>query len=184
MKPLTRKNKYRFLALSLALALGSLLFLPRLITAASPAPLTGWPVRGRISQPFGCSPYYSGVPAPHCPAETPWFHDGLDIAVPSGQPVRAAISGTVLFAGADDAGPACGAYRGYGLAVVIDSGTGWQTLYAHLSDLFVSKGQRVSPDTLIGLSGASVVSGCVSGPHLHFGAREWGMLVDPVLHLK
>ena len=181
MSPLSRRNKYRFLALSLALALGSLLLIPLLITAASPAPLVGWPVRGRISQPFGCSPYYSGIPGPACPAEAPWFHDGLDIAVPSGQPVRAAISGTVIFAGADGTGPACGRYRGYGLAVVIDSGSGWQTLYGHLSDIFVVKGQPVRPDSLIGLSGAS---GCVSGPHLHFGLRGPAGVVDPAVHLE
>jgi len=181
MSPLTRRNKYRFLALSLALALTSLLLIPMLISAAAPAPLAGWPVRGRISQPFGCSRFYSGIPASSCPTDQPWFHDGLDIAVPIGQPVRAAISGTVLFAGADGTGPACGRYRGYGLAVVIDGGSGWQTLYAHLSDLFVVKGQPVHPDSLIGLSGAS---GCVSGPHLHFGLREWGMLVDPAKYLE
>ncbi|MCB0153227.1 MAG: M23 family metallopeptidase, partial [Anaerolineae bacterium] len=164
-----------------ALALAGLLLLPHLVTAAAPAPLVGWPVRGRISQPFGCSRFYSGRPGPACPAEAPWFHDGLDLAVPVGQPVRAAISGTVRFAGADGSGPACGRYRGYGLAVVIDSGSGWQTLYAHLSDLFVVTGQPVRPDTLIGLSGAT---GCVSGPHLHFGLRGPMGLVDPVLQLE
>lgn len=148
---------------------------------ASPSPFVGWPVRGRITQPFGCTPYYSGIPAPYCPAEARWFHDGIDLAVPIGQPVRAAVSGTVIFAGVDGDGPACGGYRGYGLGVVIDNSEGWQTLYAHLSIIFVSKGQVVTPDTVIGLSGAT---GCVSGPHLHFGLRYRGQLVDPVLHLE
>ena len=143
-------------------------------------PLMGWPVKGRISQRFGCSPYYTGVRASHCPAATAWFHDGLDIATPPGTPVQAAITGTVIFAGADATGPACGQYRGYGLSVVVDNGNGWRVLYAHLSRIKVSVGQRVSPETIIGTVGAT---GCVSGPHLHFGLRYRGKLVNPELML-
>jgi hypothetical protein len=43
-------------------------------------PLSSWPVQGAISQDFGCSPYFSGTPGQGCPAERPWFHDGLDLA--------------------------------------------------------------------------------------------------------
>jgi murein DD-endopeptidase MepM/ murein hydrolase activator NlpD len=143
---------------------------------AQAGPLQGWPVHGAISQGFGCSVYYSGIPGPGCPAETPWFHDGLDLAAPLDQPVRAALTGMVIFAGADGSGPACGAYRGYGLGVVIDTGDGWQALYAHLARVDVSTGQRVMPETIIGAVGET---GCVNGPHLHFGLREEGTLVDP-----
>jgi murein DD-endopeptidase MepM/ murein hydrolase activator NlpD len=139
-------------------------------------PLQGWPVHGQISQGFGCSVYYSGIPGPGCPAESPWFHDGLDLAAPLGQTVRATLTGTVIFAGADGSGPACGDYRGYGLGVVIETGDGWQALYAHLARIDVSTGQTVMPETIMGTVGET---GCVSGPHLHFGLRHQGTLVDP-----
>jgi len=97
----------------------------------------------------------------------------------SGAPVRAALKGTVIFAGADGDGPACGEYRGYGLGVVVDTGDGWQSLYAHLSEIHVSPGQKVTPDMVIGTVGET---GCVSGPHLHFGLRHNEQLEDPVLY--
>jgi murein DD-endopeptidase MepM/ murein hydrolase activator NlpD len=142
--------------------------------------LAAWPVEGRLSQPFGCSPFYTGLTGPGCPAERPWFHDGIDLAVSAGMPVRAALTGTVIFAGPDGSGPACGDYRGYGLGVVIDDGGEWQVLYAHLSQIEVGVGQVVTPATVIGTSGAT---GCVSGPHLHFGLRHQENLVDPLAYL-
>lgn len=149
--------------------------------AKTVSPLTGWPVSGPLSQTFGCSPFYTGIPGPGCSPERPWFHDGLDIAAGVGTPVRAALTGTVIFAGPDGDGPPCGAYRGYGLGVVVDSGDGWQTLYAHLSDIHVTAGQNVVPDTVIGAVGDT---GCVTGPHLHFGLRRNGVLLNPVSHLS
>jgi murein DD-endopeptidase MepM/ murein hydrolase activator NlpD len=145
------------------------------------SPLIGWPVGGQMSQGFGCSAYDSGIAGPGCPAEAPWFHDGVDIAAPVGRPVRAAMAGTVIFAGPDGHGPVCnGGYRGYGLGVVIDNGQGWQTLYAHLSRLEVVAGQAVTPQTIIGAVGET---GCVTGPHLHFGLKHRGVLVDPVEYI-
>jgi murein DD-endopeptidase MepM/ murein hydrolase activator NlpD len=136
------------------------------------------PVAGRISQAYGCSPYYSGIPGPGCPVEAFWFHDGVDIAVAVGTPVQAGLAGRVTFAAADGDGPLCNrGYRGYGLAVMVDAGNGWQTLYAHLSRIDVQEGQAVEPETLIGLSGDT---GCASGAHLHFGLRHDGELVDPL----
>ena len=109
-------------------------------------------------------------------------HDGLDIAVPVGTPIRAVLSGTVIFAGADGAGPRCNeGYAGYGLGIVLENETGWQVLYAHLSQMYVSVGETVSPDQIIGLSGNT---GCSSGPHLHFGLRYRGDLVDPLAYLE
>jgi murein DD-endopeptidase MepM/ murein hydrolase activator NlpD len=146
---------------------------------APPAPLlTGWPVAGEISQSFGCSDYYSGIPAPGCPADAPWFHDGLDVAAPVGTPVQATLTGTVIFAGPDGDGPLCNrSYRGYGLGVVVDNGQGWQALYTHLSEVYVQAGQTVTPETVIGLVGET---GCATGPHLHFGLRHRETLVDPL----
>jgi murein DD-endopeptidase MepM/ murein hydrolase activator NlpD len=148
------------------------------VVVAAPVnqPLVGWPVVGRFSQGFGCSPYYTGRPGPGCPAETPWFHDGVDIAAPTGTPVRAAITGTVIFAGPDGSGPACGRYRGYGLGVVLTNEAGWQTLYAHLARIDVAVGQLITPETIVGAVGET---GCVTGAHLHFGLRYGETLVDP-----
>ncbi len=140
-------------------------------------PLIGWPAKGTISQGFGCSPYYTGIPGPGCPAKAPWFHDGVDIAAGADTPVQATLSGTVVFAGADGSGPVCrDGYRGYGQAVVIDSEAGWQALYAHLARVDVAVGQVVMPETIIGATGET---GCTSGVHLHFGLRHNGGLVDP-----
>jgi murein DD-endopeptidase MepM/ murein hydrolase activator NlpD len=136
------------------------------------------PVSGPVSQGFGCSPFYSGIPGPGCPADAYWFHDGVDLAVPTGTPVKSTMAGIVMFAGADGAGPLCNrGYRGYGLAVVVDGGNGLQALYAHLSQIDVTAGQVVTPETVIGASGDT---GCVSGAHLHFGLRRDGQLVDPL----
>ena len=143
-------------------------------------PLSFWPVQGVISQDFGCSPYFSGSPGQGCPAAQPWFHDGLDFAAWPGAPVRAGLTGTVTFAGPDGDGPPCGAYRGYGLGVIIDNGDGWQSLYAHLAETKVVAGQKVTPDTVIGTVGDT---GCVTGPHLHFGLRQDGELVNPEQYL-
>jgi murein DD-endopeptidase MepM/ murein hydrolase activator NlpD len=66
--------------------------------------------------------------------------------------------------------------RSYGLAAVVDSGSGWQTLYAHLAKTIVTSGQVVSPETIIGAVGTS---GCVTGPHLHFGLHHNDGLVAP-----
>lgn len=141
-------------------------------------PLTRWPVGGPVSQGFGCSPYYTGIPGPACEADRPWFHDGVDIVASSGTPVRAGLTGTAIFAGPDGDGPPCGAYRGYGLGVVVDNGAGWQALYAHLSEITVAMGQAVTPETVIGTVGET---GCGTGAHLHFGLRYEGELVDPAL---
>lgn len=143
-------------------------------------PLSFWPVQGAISQGFSCSPYFTGIPGQGCPAAQPWFHDGLDLAVWPGAPVQAGLAGTVSFAGPDGDGPPCGAYRGYGLGVIIDNGDGWQSLYAHLSEIKVVTGQQVTPDTVIGLAGDT---GCVTGPHLHFGLRRNRELVNPEQYL-
>lgn len=143
----------------------------------STSPLAGWPVAGPLTQRFGCSPYYTGRRGVSCPVDTPWFHEGLDFGVAAGTPVRAALTGTVIAAGPDDHGPACrGGYRGYGLRVVVDTGAGWQAWYGHLEQVAVKTGQPVTPDTVIGAAGDT---GCVSGPHLHFGLRREGQWVNP-----
>ena len=95
-------------------------------------------------------------------------HDGVDIGVPIGTPVEAALDGFVLGTGNTDVyapnGQMC---YSFGKWVMLQHPNGLDTLYAHLSDnTIVSKGQTVTTGQLIGYSG---MTGYATGPHLHFG---------------
>ncbi len=88
-------------------------------------------------------------------------HFGIDIAGETGNPIFAADHGVVVYAGWND--------YGYGYMIVIDHGSGWQTLYAHLDSVSVSCGQEVIQGETIGLMGST---GKSTGPHLHFEMRS------------
>ena len=89
------------------------------------------------------------------------FHSGTDIGAPQGTPVLAAFSGKVDIA--DIVG-------GYGLTVVLQHNKGTeQTLYAHLSEVFVKPGEEVKQGEVIGRVGSTGLS---TGPHLHFEFRK------------
>ncbi|MBD2325600.1 M23 family metallopeptidase [Alkalinema sp. FACHB-956] len=89
------------------------------------------------------------------------MHTGTDIGAPMGTPVLAALTGRVLLA--DLLG-------GYGLTVALEHNNGTQqTLYAHLSELFVKPGEVIQKGTVIGLVGST---GNSTGPHLHFELRQ------------
>lgn len=68
----------------------------------------------------------------------------------------------------------------YGYHVIVDCGDGWTTLYAHMSDIDVSPGQRVSGGSPLGLSG---LTGYTTGHHLHFEIRNFGAPVNPANYL-
>ena len=99
-------------------------------------------------------------------------HTGMDLAVPTGTPVRAALPGTVTTA-AYDAG-------GYGYYVVIDHGNGLSTLYAHNSRLVARVGDAVEAGDIVSVSGST---GRSTGPHLHFEVRVNGQRTDPRYYL-
>jgi len=90
-------------------------------------------------------------------------HNAIDIGMPVGTPVLAALSGSVLATGNTDATPGC---YSFGKWVVLKHANGLATLYAHLSTINVSSGQSVSTGQSIGNSG---MTGYATGPHLHFG---------------
>ena len=97
------------------------------------------------------------------------MHTGIDFGAPRGTPIRAAGSGTVIFAG----------WRGgYGRTVMIRHDNGYVTLYAHQSRIArgIRKGVRVNQGQIIGYVGAS---GRVTGPHLHFEVRIKNRPVNP-----
>ncbi len=97
------------------------------------------------------------------------IHEGLDIVNDVGTPVNATGDGIVQLAGHTGGG--------FGYAVVINHGYGYQTVYAHLSKIIVREGQRVKRGDPIAKSGKS---GLVSGPHLHYEVRHNGISQNPM----
>jgi murein DD-endopeptidase MepM/ murein hydrolase activator NlpD len=102
-----------------------------------------------------------------------WWHRGIDFAGNLGDPVYAADAGTVLWAGPNS--------WGYGNMILLDHGNGWQTLYAHLSQIYVRCGQQIVKGATIGAIGST---GRSTGPHLHFETRFNGDLPNPLNSLS
>ena len=117
-----------------------------------------WPITGgRISSYFG--PRWGG------------FHEGIDIAVPAGTPIKASKAGWVTFSG----------WRGgYGNMVEIDHGDGVKTRYAHNTRNLVRPGAFVYQGQVIAYSGNT---GNSTGPHLHFEILHNGTPVNPTRYL-
>ena len=99
-------------------------------------------------------------------------HPGIDIAVAVGTPVRASGGGTVGQTGQD---------AEYGTFVLVEHPSGYQTMYGHLSRALVTRGMRVDPGGVLGLSGNS---GRSTAPHLHFEIRRGGQSLDPLTLVK
>ena len=91
----------------------------------------------------------------------PNTHPGIDISAGLGAPLFASETGVVVFSGWST--------RGYGNLVIIDHGNGWQTAYAHLSQINYGCGQAIAQGQVIGLAGST---GNSTGPHLHFEMRS------------
>ena len=99
-------------------------------------------------------------------------HSGMDLAVPTGTSVRAALPGTVTVSTYNQGG--------YGYYVMIDHGNGLSTLYGHNSQLLARVGQTVEAGDVIVLSGST---GRSTGPHLHFEVRINGERTNPRSYL-
>ena len=99
-------------------------------------------------------------------------HTGMDLAVPTGTPIRAALPGTVTVSTYNRGG--------YGYYSMIDHGNGLSTLYGHCSQLLASVGRTVEAGDVIALSGST---GRSTGPHLHFEVRVNGERTNPRSYL-
>lgn len=94
-------------------------------------------------------------------------HTGLDIAAPTGTPIKAAASGTVTFSGRKGS---------YGYMIVISHGNGVQTYYGHCSKLYAKNGQTVFQGDVVATVGST---GNSTGPHLHLEIRVNGIAYNP-----
>ena len=95
-------------------------------------------------------------------------HWGIDIDGDLGNAVWSIDNGVVVYAG--------WSYNGYGNLVVVDHGNGWQSLYAHLNDIYIGCGESVFQGTILGGIGST---GNSSGPHLHFELIYGSSKVNP-----
>ena len=122
-----------------------------------------WPLSGPVTSGYGyrVHPIFG---------ETR-LHTGIDIDGAMGQPIVAAAGGTVISVGGRD---------GYGNTVIIDHGSGWSTLYAHMSGFNVVGGESIGQGSTIGFVGST---GYSTGPHLHFEVRVNGAHTDPYAYL-
>ena len=119
-----------------------------------------------LSWPLKANPKISRNFSPRSP------HDGIDIVAPMNREIFSAHEGYVVYAGSG--------YNGYGRLIILDSGQGWSTFYAHLNRIFVKEGVFVQRGDIIGTIG---MTGKTSGPHLHFELRRNKVPVDPRRYL-
>jgi murein DD-endopeptidase MepM/ murein hydrolase activator NlpD len=119
-----------------------------------------WPVRGPVNSEFGLRDNPWGLPAKE-------HHEGIDIGVPYGDPVKAPAPGVVVLAGP----------RGdYGNSVTLEHGHDVRSTYGHLSRILVKAGDHVAKGQVLGLAGST---GRSTGPHLHYEVSVKGRPVNP-----
>lgn len=118
------------------------------------------PAKGRISSEFGLRRKYNG----HAIST---YHKGLDIANHRGTPVQAANGGRITTATT---------FKSHGKTIMINHGHGIVSVYIHLNEIQVKKGEWVKRGQLIGKIGSS---GIATGPHLHFGISVNDIRIDP-----
>ena len=117
------------------------------------------PTKGTIVRPYGkeIDPIYGTVTR----------NDGIDISAPQGQTVYSVMAGRVLYADW---------FKGYGKLVIVDHGSGYTTLYAHLQDIYVTVNDMLVEGQPVGTVGSSGTLGEVV---LHFEIRKDGSAINP-----
>ena len=121
-----------------------------------------WPVRGRITSPFGVRKLNGRKE----------FHSGIDIGGSIGTNIVAAESGRVSYTGY---------MRGYGNVIILSHNGGYSTVYAHNSVNLVKKGQYIKKGSVIAKLGRT---GNTTGAHLHFEIRSGNKPLNPLSYLK
>lgn len=119
-----------------------------------------WPVKGEVLSGFGKTR--------HREFADEVFRNGIDIAAPVGQEVKAVEKGTVAFSDR---------FAGYGKMIILDHGERYYTVYAHLSEMRKKNGDPVTRGETLGLAGDS---DSLAGAKLYFELRKDGRSVDPV----
>lgn len=123
-----------------------------------------WPLKARISSSFGWrKDPFTGEKK---------FHEGIDLAAKEGTDIKAVMSGKVQITDNQ---------KGYGKIVILDHGHGFETLYAHNSDIMVKAGDWVTKGSTIAKVGST---GRSTGAHLHFEVKRDGKNLDPEKFLK
>ncbi|NPA05890.1 MAG: peptidoglycan DD-metalloendopeptidase family protein [Chloroflexi bacterium] len=168
---------------------GKIVFVPggkysKQIDWSRPIFLRDAPAASFLNGPGACGTVYNGPIGTYTfiwPTTSKWittyynpaYHPAIDIAGSIGLPVYAVDNGVVVYSGWSN--------NGYGYVVVIDHGNGWQSLYAHLSQIYVGCAQEVFQGTMIGAMGST---GNSTGPHVHLELihRQYGK-VDPLQFL-
>jgi septal ring factor EnvC (AmiA/AmiB activator) len=126
--------------------------------------LLPWPIEGKVTLPFG------RIKNPG--SSTYRRHLGLDILATAGSEIQAVHDAVVSYSDW---------FRGYGKLVILDHGDGYNSVYAHCSDIFVQEGDSVGAGQTIALVGET---GSLQGPFLYFEIREHGQPVDPTVWLQ
>ncbi|QGP91754.1 Stage II sporulation protein Q [Neomoorella glycerini] len=130
-------------------------------------PSLALPVAGKIGKGYGFT---------YAPAFGDYrFHAGVDLEAPAGSEVKAAATGVVKQVEHSDAWR----YR-----LILDHGNGYQTVYAHLSNIKVAKGDKVQPGTVLGQLGDPGTAEAGTPAHLHLELLKNGKAVDPVPALQ
>jgi murein DD-endopeptidase MepM/ murein hydrolase activator NlpD len=139
--------------------------LDRVFAATPPQPAWhdtfGMPIEGVSTSGFGS-------PRRYAPGGRVSYHEGLDLAAPTGTPIHATNAGTVVVAGP---------FPIKGNLVVIDHGDGVFSLYFHQSKILVRVGNHVERGDIVGLVGTTGLS---TGPHLHWEVRVDGVPTNPL----
>ena len=138
-------------------------YLKKISNSLSHIPL-GMPFTGKITSSFG----HRENPFGGYGVET---HRGMDIKGPMGAPVKSMAKGKVVFSGIKG---------GYGNCIILEHGSGFETLYGHLSKVTVRSGQKIDIGQQIGNIGST---GRSTGPHLHYEVHQNGKRINPISFL-
>ncbi len=123
-----------------------------------------YPIKGRLTSPFG----YRKDPFTGRKS----FHSGIDLAAPTGTPIKVVLDGTVSEISSS---------RIFGNYMIVTHSNGYQTLYGHLSKFKARRGQKVVQGEIIAFVGNTGMS---TGPHVHLSIYKHGKLIDPLSVLK